>query len=51
MKLQIAELNNAGDARGFSFTMPPEALDFVRRIADLHVASTAPGAACGNHFV
>jgi hypothetical protein len=50
MKLQIAELNNARDGRGFSFTMPPEPLDFVGRIADVHVASTAPGAVRGNHF-
>jgi dTDP-4-dehydrorhamnose 3,5-epimerase-like enzyme len=50
MKLQMAELNSAGDARGFSFTMPAEALDFVGRIADMHVASTAPGAVRGNHF-
>jgi oxalate decarboxylase/phosphoglucose isomerase-like protein (cupin superfamily) len=50
MKLQIAELNNARDGRGFSFTMPPEPLDFVGRIADVHVASTAPGAVRGNHY-
>jgi oxalate decarboxylase/phosphoglucose isomerase-like protein (cupin superfamily) len=50
MKLQIVELNNAGDGHGFSFTMPPEALDFVRRISDMHMASTAPGAVCGNHY-
>ena len=49
-KLQISELRNSGDARGFSFTAPPEALDFLERIADLHMASTAPGAVRGNHY-
>jgi oxalate decarboxylase/phosphoglucose isomerase-like protein (cupin superfamily) len=50
MKIQISQLDNSGDARGFSFTMPLAALDFVGRIADLHLASTAPGAVRGNHY-
>jgi oxalate decarboxylase/phosphoglucose isomerase-like protein (cupin superfamily) len=50
MKLQIVELDNAGDARGFSFTMPAEALNFVGHIADMHLASTVPGAVRGNHY-
>jgi oxalate decarboxylase/phosphoglucose isomerase-like protein (cupin superfamily) len=50
MTVNISELNNAGDARGLSFTMPPEALSFVRRIADMPLASTAPGAVRGNHY-
>jgi hypothetical protein len=29
MKIQIAELGNSGDGRGFSFTAPAEALAFV----------------------
>jgi dTDP-4-dehydrorhamnose 3,5-epimerase-like enzyme len=49
-KLQISELRNSGDARGFSFTAPPEALDFLQRILDIHMASTAPGAVRGNHY-
>jgi oxalate decarboxylase/phosphoglucose isomerase-like protein (cupin superfamily) len=50
MKIQILELGNTGDARGFSFTMPPEALNFIGYIADMHLASTAPGAVRGNHY-
>jgi dTDP-4-dehydrorhamnose 3,5-epimerase-like enzyme len=50
MKIQISELSNNGDARGFSFTTPPEALTFLGRIADVHMASTAPGAVRGNHY-
>jgi oxalate decarboxylase/phosphoglucose isomerase-like protein (cupin superfamily) len=50
MKIQVSELRNSGDARGFSFTVPPEALDFLGRIADIHLASTAPGAVRGNHY-
>jgi oxalate decarboxylase/phosphoglucose isomerase-like protein (cupin superfamily) len=50
MKIQVSELRNSGDARGFSFTVPPETLDFLGRIADIHLASTAPGAVRGNHY-
>jgi dTDP-4-dehydrorhamnose 3,5-epimerase-like enzyme len=50
MKIQILELANSGDARGFSFTMPPEALNFIDHIADMHLASTARGAVRGNHY-
>jgi dTDP-4-dehydrorhamnose 3,5-epimerase-like enzyme len=50
MKLQISELDNHGDVRGFSFSPPPEALAFLGRIADIHLASTAPGAVRGNHY-
>lgn len=50
MKIQISELGNNGDARGFSFTTPPGALDFLGRVADVHLASTLPGAVRGNHY-
>jgi oxalate decarboxylase/phosphoglucose isomerase-like protein (cupin superfamily) len=50
MKIQISELNNSGDARGYSFSPPAEAFDFVGRIADMHLASTGPGAVRGNHY-
>jgi oxalate decarboxylase/phosphoglucose isomerase-like protein (cupin superfamily) len=50
MKIQVSVLGNFGDARGFSFTAPREAIDFVGRIADMHLASTAPGAMRGNHY-
>jgi len=49
-KIQITELSNSGDARGFSFTVPAEALVFVGRMADVHLASTKPGAVRGNHY-
>jgi oxalate decarboxylase/phosphoglucose isomerase-like protein (cupin superfamily) len=50
MKIQIAELENSGDARGLSFTAPPQALAFVGRMADVHLASIKPGAVRGNHY-
>jgi mannose-6-phosphate isomerase-like protein (cupin superfamily) len=50
MKLRISELSNNGDARGFSFTVPADALDFLGRIADIRLASTLPGAVRGNHL-
>ena len=49
-KVQILQLDNSGDARGFSFTTPAEALAFVARMADVHLASTKPGAVRGNHY-
>jgi len=50
MKIQISELGNGGDVRGFSFTVPAEALAFLGRVADIHLASTAPQAVRGNHY-
>jgi oxalate decarboxylase/phosphoglucose isomerase-like protein (cupin superfamily) len=50
MKIQISELSNSGDGRGFSFTAPLEALEYVGRMADVHLASTKPGAVRGNHY-
>jgi oxalate decarboxylase/phosphoglucose isomerase-like protein (cupin superfamily) len=50
MKIQISELNNSGDVRGFSYSPPVAALDFLGRIADMHLASTGPGAVRGNHY-
>ena len=48
--LQISELHNNGDHRGLSFSAPPEALAFVGRMADVHLASIKPGAIRGNHY-
>lgn len=48
--LQCKELDNSGDARGDSYTVSQEALLFLGRIADVHVASILPGAVRGNHF-
>ncbi len=50
MKIQILELSNSGDTRGSSFTAPAEALAFVGRVADMHLASTCSAAVRGNHF-
>jgi oxalate decarboxylase/phosphoglucose isomerase-like protein (cupin superfamily) len=50
MKIQISELSNSGDARGLSFTAPTEAIEFVGRMADVHLASTKVGAVRGNHY-
>jgi dTDP-4-dehydrorhamnose 3,5-epimerase-like enzyme len=50
MKIQISELVNSGDVRGFSFTAPAQALQFVGHIADVHLSSSKPGAVRGNHY-
>lgn len=49
-KIQITELNDSGDARGYSFTAPADALAFVGRMSDVHLASTKPGSVRGNHY-
>jgi oxalate decarboxylase/phosphoglucose isomerase-like protein (cupin superfamily) len=49
-EIQITELTNFGDARGLSFTVPADALAFVGRMSDVHLASTKPGAVRGNHY-
>ncbi len=49
-KVQITELKNTGDSRGFSFTAPAEALEFVGRMSDVHLASTKSKAVRGNHY-
>ena len=50
MKIQISELTNGGDIRGLSFTLPLDALEVLGRVADMHLASTRPGAVRGNHY-
>jgi len=50
MSIQISELANTGDIRGFSFTAPSGALAFLGHVADIHLASTVPGAVRGNHY-
>jgi dTDP-4-dehydrorhamnose 3,5-epimerase-like enzyme len=48
--ISITELSNRGDARGVSFTAPAEALAFLGRVADVHLASTKPQSVRGNHY-
>lgn len=50
MKIQISELTDRRDARGSSFSLPAEVFDFLGRVADIYLASTAPGAVRGNHY-
>lgn len=49
-RLEVKELTNNGDARGLSFTAPTDALAFVGRMSDVHLASTKPGMVRGNHY-
>jgi len=49
-KIRIEELGDTGDARGVSFTASARALEYVGRVADLHLASNQPGAVRGNHY-
>jgi dTDP-4-dehydrorhamnose 3,5-epimerase-like enzyme len=49
-KIRILELVDGGDFRGSSFTVPAAALEFLKRVADTHLASTRSGAVRGNHY-
>lgn len=49
-KVRIVEVANHGDSRGYSFTMPAEALAFVGDVQDVHFSSMVPGSVRGNHF-
>ena len=49
-KVQIKQLTNNGDTRGLSFSAPTDALAFVERMSDVHLASIKPGAVRGNHY-
>lgn len=49
-KVEIVDLVNKGDSRGVSFTIPAEAIAFLGRSADIHLASMKPGAIRGNHY-
>jgi mannose-6-phosphate isomerase-like protein (cupin superfamily) len=49
-KIRFVDLQDQGDARGFSLTASPEALEYIGRTADVHLASTNPGAIRGNHY-
>jgi dTDP-4-dehydrorhamnose 3,5-epimerase-like enzyme len=49
-KIQISALSDDGDQRGFSFTLPDEALQFLDGVEDIHIAAILPGAVRGNHF-
>jgi dTDP-4-dehydrorhamnose 3,5-epimerase-like enzyme len=50
LQIQFVELPNMGDARGYSFTVPPQVLKYVGKAADVHLASTEPKAVRGNHY-
>lgn len=49
-RVQILDLNDTGDHRGSSFTIPTFAIEFVGTVRDLHLAAILPGAIRGNHY-
>jgi dTDP-4-dehydrorhamnose 3,5-epimerase-like enzyme len=50
LKIRISELTDYGDQRGFSFTVPAEALEFLAGVEDIHIAQVRPQAVRGNHY-
>lgn len=50
MSIEAFVLNDFGDERGSSFTVPAEVLAFLGRVADVHIATIVAGAVRGNHF-
>lgn len=48
--VRILSLDDCGDQRGSSYTVPSEQFDFLGSIADVHFSTTLPGCIRGNHF-
>ncbi|MEV6630152.1 hypothetical protein AB0M54_05305 [Actinoplanes sp. NPDC051470] len=46
----VVELPNTGDTRGSSFSVPVELVGSSFPVADIHLATIAPGAVRGNHY-
>lgn len=46
----VVDLRDSGDTRGSSFSVPAELFAGAFPVADMHVATIAPGAIRGNHF-
>jgi oxalate decarboxylase/phosphoglucose isomerase-like protein (cupin superfamily) len=46
----VVVLEDHGDSRGASFSVPLEYLEFLGALKDLHVAAILPGCVRGNHF-
>jgi dTDP-4-dehydrorhamnose 3,5-epimerase-like enzyme len=47
--ITIKRFDHCNDGRGESYRLPPEALDFLGGVAEMHVATIEPGAVRGNH--
>ena len=48
--VRILELDDHGDKRGFSYTLPSRQLSFLGSAKDVHFNMTLPGHIRGNHF-
>lgn len=48
--VRFQEVRNHGDQRGFSFTVPAEALAFLGSVGDVHLSSVLPSTVRGNHY-
>lgn len=48
--LLVVELQDSGDARGSSHSVPAEIFADRFPVADMHIAAIEPGAVRGNHF-
>lgn len=49
-QMQIVELDDSTDDRGFSFSILAESLALIGAIRDVHIAEIRPGAVRGNHY-
>lgn len=49
-KVRIEELRDYGDGRGPSYSVPAPALEYLGRVADVHLGMSKPGAVRGNHY-
>lgn len=48
--LTAVRLEDRDDGRGFAFYLPAEALEWLGRVAEVHLVAARPGAVRGNHL-
>ena len=48
--MQFKSLDNRGDQRGASFSLPDDALEFLGQVGEVHFAEILPTAVRGNHY-
>ena len=48
--MRIIELEDRGDQRGSSYTLPEQQFAFLGSVVDVHFSTTLPGHVRGNHF-
>ncbi len=48
--VRVCVLENGGDQRGFSYSLPSAQIAYLGQVQDVHFSMTSQGAVRGNHF-